>query len=161
VGILLVAMPTSTYAQIAQSKPAPEFVLDSSVLRRAVADLQPAAQPPCDDSRAKGRLDAASLHSSTGWFIGGIGSGVLLGLIGTAIITGAAALGNPQPKQTPTGMQTDCYREGYSSKAKNKNTISALLGGAIGAVVWTVLYVATREGGYYYYREPMRPAPAR
>ena len=160
--VLLIAMPASAFAQVEPTQPPRDFSLDAGVVRRAVADLWPqAAQQPCDDSRAKGRLDAASTHGTSGWFLGGVASGLVLGLIGAGIITGAAALGNPQPKQVPANMQTDCYREGFSSKAKNKNTISALLGGAVGAVVWTVIYLGTREDGYFYYRMPMGAANAR
>jgi hypothetical protein len=74
--------------------------------------------------------------------LGGVGSGLLLGLIGTGIITGAAASGRPQPPTVPEGLDAACYREGYSGRAKSKNTVSALTGGLIGTAVWVIIVVS-------------------
>jgi hypothetical protein len=135
---LLIALPASTYGQTVQAPP-----------------------PACPDSQAKGRADAASSHHGTGWFFGGLASGLVLGFIGTGAITGIAALRHPQPKQVPSGLQAECYREGYSSKAKKKNTLMAFIGGAIGGVVWTTWYIGSRPGGIYYDRVPLASAAGR
>jgi hypothetical protein len=104
--------------------------------------LQPAS---CETARATGREDADTRHGSAGWFVGGVVSGVLVGLIGTGIITGASALTSPQPRLVPpelTGGIENCYRDGYKGKAKNKNVVSSLLGGLSGTAVWLAIYAA-------------------
>jgi hypothetical protein len=101
--------------------------------------------PSCDTARATGREDADTRHGSAGWFIGGVGAGVLAGLIGTGAITGASALTSPQPREVPadlTGGVENCYRDGYKGKAKNKNVLSSFLGGLMGTAVWLVIYAA-------------------
>ena len=55
------------------------------------------SQEICLKSHEKGELDADENHSAIGWFAGGIVSGVTLGLIGTAVITGVSACSNPKP----------------------------------------------------------------
>ena len=88
------------------------------------------------------RIDAGSRHSSAGWFLGGVGSGVLLGLIGTGIITVTAAMSNPQPRLLPADVDGSCYINGYAKKAKSKNTWSALGGGLVGTAVFVLVYLA-------------------
>jgi hypothetical protein len=95
----------------------------------------------CDSSTAAGREDA-SRHGIAGWFIGGVGAGVALGLIGTGAIVGGSALTSPQPRQVPAGMDEACYRDGYRGRSKNKNILSALLGGLTGTAAWLVIVLA-------------------
>jgi hypothetical protein len=153
--LLLVAMPASTYAQTVQAAAWPVAIRAEDVRRAVAALAQRAPQPACDEAQAKGRLDAASAHHTTGWFFSGLGMGLVLGFIGTGAITGIAALKHPQPKQIPAGLQQDCYRDGYTSKAKSKNTLTALVGGLVGGAVWTVFYIGTREGNFLYQRQPL------
>ena len=115
---------------------------------RPVADvkLDAAIQTAsCDVSRATGRDDGESGHGTAGWFLGGVGAGIGLGLIGTGVITGASALAGPQPQDIPSDMQESCYREGYRGKAKSKNVVSALLGGVTGTAVWLVIYLIATD----------------
>ena len=97
----------------------------------------------CEKSKVQGENAAATQHSSTGWFLGGVGSGVLLGLIGTGIITGASALSNPQPKLIPENVDQQCYINGYSKKGKSKNIWVSLGGGLVGTAAFvTVVLIA-------------------
>jgi hypothetical protein len=159
--LLLVVMPASAYARTAQAASRPVAIRADDVRRAVAALAHQAAQPACDEAQAKGRLDAASAHHTTGWFFGGLASGVVLGFIGTGAITGLAALTHPQPKQIPPGLQQDCYRDGYSSKAKRKNTLTAFIGGLVGGAVWTVFYIGTREGNFLYQRQPLGASAGR
>jgi hypothetical protein len=62
--------------------------------------------------------------------------------IGAGVITAGAAFSDPQPQTIPDTVEAPCYREGYRSRAKNKNVLSALLGGSIGATLFVVIYLA-------------------
>jgi hypothetical protein len=99
----------------------------------------------CREAEIQGSMDASAQHSTSGWFLGGVGSGVLLGLIGTGVITGAAALSNPKPEFPPAGFDQNCYMHGYSKKAKSKNTISALVGGLTGTAVFVFIYISAKN----------------
>lgn len=96
----------------------------------------------CDLDRTRGREAANNLHSGTGWMVGGIVSGVLLGLIGTGIVTAVASGSATQPSFVPEGVEAVCYREGYVSRARSRNTTSALAGGLIGTATLLILVVA-------------------
>lgn len=100
------------------------------------------SQADCNQSNMRGNQDAGMMHNSGGWLAGGVGSGLLLSLIGTGIITAIAASSNPQPTMIPDGVDETCYRVGYNSKAKSKNTVSALVGGLAGSAVWIVILVS-------------------
>ena len=66
--------------------------------------------------------------------IGGLASGVLLGLIGTAISYAIASSSSPEVGRVPEGVEGTCYRDGYVARAKSMNTTNALTGGLIGCV---------------------------
>ena len=100
----------------------------------------------CEDAKVEGENAASTQHSSAGWFLGGVGSGVLLGLIGTGVVTAAAAMTHPQPKLIPDNIKNqNCYINGYSKKGKSKNTLSALCGGLVGTAVFVVIYVSAQN----------------
>jgi hypothetical protein len=99
----------------------------------------------CREAEIEGEADAAAQHSSTGWFLGGVGSGLLLGLIGTGVITGAAAMTHPKPEFPASGFNEKCYFHGYSSKAKKKNVWSALGGGLAGTAIFVIIYASTQS----------------
>ena len=100
----------------------------------------------CGTSMLRGKQDAAASHSSAGWKVGGFFCGLGLGLIGTGIITAAAAAGEPQPKAIPNGANVACYTDGYSTKAGSKNTWGAFGGGLFGTVVIVaVLLIASAD----------------
>lgn len=105
--------------------------------------------PDCDLDRTRGREAADQLHSGSGWMAGGFASGVLLGLIGTAITYAIASSSSVEVNRVPEGVEPSCYRDGYVSKAKGKNTSSALTGGLLGTAVLVVLVVVASSGSSY------------
>ena len=118
------------------------FLRCFAVLGLAVLLPVTAIGQECGESRVQGENDAAYQHSSAGWFLAGFGSGIFLGLIGTGVIAGAAAMTKPQPSRIPPKVIKSCYINGYSRKAKNKNALSALGGGLLGTIV---LYVSAQS----------------
>ena len=84
-------------------------------------------------------------YKSSGWELGGLASGLLLSLVGTGIITGIAACSNPEPNRIPDDVFKECYKKGYTGKARSKNVLSALYGGIIGtcaAITITCLIIS-------------------
>jgi hypothetical protein len=103
----------------------------------------------CDTDRERGREAAGSAHSGAGWMGGGLLSGVVLGLIGTGVIWAMATSSTAQPDRVPDGVESACYRAGYSARAKSINTSSALTGGLIGTAVFLVLVLSATSGSTY------------
>jgi hypothetical protein len=99
----------------------------------------------CAHSKAMGKSYADSDHSSTGWFVGGLASGVLLGLIGTGVITIVAAVSNSRPATVPEQVEAACYIDGYSGAARGGNTWAALGGGLLGTAIFVVVYMAATD----------------
>jgi len=92
-----------------------------------------------NSSYNQGIMDATALHSSTGWFFGGVASGFFLGLIGTGIIVLAAS--GSEPSFLPENADINGYRQGYFRKSKAKNQSNAAVGGVLGtaAIVLIIL----------------------
>jgi hypothetical protein len=88
----------------------------------------------CNTSKELGK-GGGVLHNSTGWLVGGFGSGILLGLIGMGVIAGVAAIPSPKPEVIPPNVDKPCYIKGYSSKARKENIKSAVSGSASGFLV--------------------------
>ena len=103
----------------------------------------------CDLDRTRGREAAEELHSGSGWMAGGFLSGVLLGLIGTGISWAIANSSSVEVNRMPDGVEASCYREGYTSKARSKNTSNALTGGLLGTALLVVLIVSASSGSSY------------
>jgi hypothetical protein len=80
---------------------------------------------------------------------GGFASGVLLGLIGTAITYAIASSSSVDVNRVPDGVEPSCYRDGYTSRAKGKNTSNALTGGLLGTAVLVLLVIAATSGSSY------------
>jgi hypothetical protein len=99
----------------------------------------------CEQSLDIGRKSAAEDYSSANWLAYGVLSGLLLGLVGTGLITIFGAVSNPAPGELPANVDKACYMNGYTGKAKSKNTLSALGGGLIGTVIFVVIYVSATE----------------
>lgn len=139
--------PSSAFAQLAIPASASMGFSAASLDRAILATpVQPAAsKEPCETSRARGRNDADDRHGTAGWFIGGLSAGLLATFLGAGAVTGGAAFTNPQPRDVPSDAEEYCYRDGYKSKAKNKNVVTSLLGGLIGAVTWIGIFVATSD----------------
>ena len=81
--------------------------------------------------------------------IGGLVSGVLLGLIGTAVSYAIASSSAPEVGGVPDGVEAACYRDGYVSRAKSMNTTNALTGGLIGTAVLLLILVSASSGSTY------------
>lgn len=105
--------------------------------------------PDCDTDRTRGREAADQLHSGSGWMAGGFVSGILLGLIGTGISWAMASSSSVEVNRVPDGVEASCYRDGYTSKAKSKNSSNALTGGLLGTAVLVLLIVSASSGSTY------------
>ena len=131
-------------AAFAPSKPeSPAITLTASLplLRYLNAD--------CDLDRTRGREAASTTHNGSGWMIGGLASGVLLGLIGTAITYAIASSSTPEARSIPEGVEATCYRDGYVSRAKSMNTTNALTGGLIGTAVLVLIVISASSASTY------------
>lgn len=151
--LLIVTYPATSFAffslpaavTMASQYPPPRVTRDppaAEVRPDSTATEAPAVSTAgdCNASHSRGHRDASAKHSSTKWFFGGVCSGVLLGLIGTTVITIGAATTDPFPKEVPTNVETACYVKGYEGKGKSKNTWSALEGGILGSLAFLAVY---------------------
>jgi hypothetical protein len=101
---------------------------------------------------AEGR-ELAESEGTGGWFAGGVASGLVLGLIGTAIITVAA---NNAGSNVPASQQSilaakspdysQAFARGYREKLKSKKRTSALTGGLLGTAAFLVIYISAQGG---------------
>lgn len=105
----------------------------------------PALSETCTEAIVRGENDAASKHTSKSWFYGGVASGVLLGFIGTGILTAMSAGSSPRPKVIPEGYNEACYINGYSGKARKKNMWSSLGGGLVGTAILAVVVITVAD----------------
>ena len=104
------------------------------------------------DGVLSGRLSAEDNYSSGGWFAGGIASGVLLGLIGTGIISGISQIGNPEPPSYEI-MRVQSYSteyragfiSGYGKKARSKKLSSSAVGGLVGTAAFLIIYLSAQS----------------
>jgi hypothetical protein len=110
----------------------------------AVQDTTPATpQWNIADCEMRGTADGQKV-STGGAFTVGITSGLLLGLIGTAIAY--VGQGEPKPTQAQSAANpgTGCrlaYEDAYGKAGKSRKRNSALIGGLIGtAIIVTVIY---------------------
>ncbi len=119
----------------------PSFVIGAPVL--LIPEEEKKDDSDCFRSRIQGKMDASSMHSGGNWFVGGFFSGVLLGIIGTGVTLAISSGPRPTPKQMPEDPDIDllCYIDGYESKARGKNMLSAGLGGLLGTAVWVAAYL--------------------
>jgi len=141
--LVLVSYPSTSFALLSlpadwqyPAQATQESPADSTTSTTTTSDAD------CLKSQITGKADASAQHSSVGYFLGGVCSGVLLGLIGTAILTVAAAGSNPDPSSVPDTLDVRCYVDGYHSKAKSKNVWSALGGGLLGTTVFLIVYLS-------------------
>ena len=118
-----------------------------------------AAQQPAptagQEELARGRLDgqvAAQAIGTGGWFIGGVASGVLTGLIGTTVIwiaAGSTDVSVPADRRLQIVNQTAVYQQafesGYGEKLKAQRKRSALRGGLLGTAAFVVWYLASAD----------------
>ena len=93
-------------------------------------------------SYEKGTEDAKSLHSTIGFKIGGLLSGILLGPVGMAGVTLVAVIcPSPVPDFVPNEVDPMAYTDGYSQEAYKMNIRNAVGFSAIGTGV--LLSIAT------------------
>jgi hypothetical protein len=147
--LALVASPA--HAQ-RRTTPLVHYTAISSVQQLQFGPSEPLARfmsPDCDADRSRGREAADQLHSGSGWMAGGFVSGILLGLIGTGISWAMASSSSVEVNRVPDGVEASCYRDGYTSKAKSKNSSNALTGGLLGTAVLVVLVVSATSGSTY------------
>lgn len=98
------------------------------------------------DGLLEGEMAASSSYSSSGWFLGGVGSGILLGLIGTLIIGLSATSGDVKPDPISYQMIQDYpedykmgYLQGYDNKGESKRITAAVGGGLLGTLIFVAL----------------------
>jgi hypothetical protein len=121
-----------------------ETLLDASI--RHASEITTAG---CEESTAKGQAAAAE-HGTKGWFWGGVGAGVGVGLIGTGAITAGAAFSNPKATDIPGDVEPVCYKAGYRGEAKGKNVKAALIGGLVGTAAFLGVSYAACVNTYRY-----------
>jgi len=149
---LLLTFPASTLAQT------PPKRLDLTSLDHAAAPSArvslavpvPSVRPlfggasqqpqPCADSEARGRTDADAQPMHKGWFWGGFGTSVAIGIFGVGVAPATAAVFKPKPKTVPPDVDGRCYTEGFSSKARHEHALAALFGSLAGFGAWIVIY---------------------
>jgi hypothetical protein len=138
--ILLVSAIALSFAQEASI---PEYMLaiETASDEEVEPDVTRLAYNP---SFTKGKADAELLHPSSGYFLGGVASGLLFGLLGTAVIGFAA--GGDTPDYIPDDVDTKGYMDGYFKKAKSKNRSAAWMGGLIGTAIRTGAFVVIAYG---------------
>lgn len=118
----------------------PSYVIGAPLL--LVPEEEQKSDDSCLRSQLHGRMDASTKHNSGNWFVGGFFSGMLLGLIGTGVTVAISAGSSPTPEMAPEDpdIELACYIDGYESKARSKNMLSAGIGGFVGTAVWIAAY---------------------
>ena len=100
---------------------------------------------------AAGQADgetAARSHGTGGYFVGGLASGVLLGLIGTGITYAVAASSATELTASELTATTakgpvyqQGYKDGYAKQLKSSRKSSALAGGLLGTAAFVAIYL--------------------
>lgn len=121
------------------------FSMASAQIDQSVATVASSTKT-CEESRASGEATADLQHSSAGWWVGGLASGFLLGLIGTGVVWGISFASSPQPDRIPEGVHEDCFRRGYKAEAKGANKVGAGVGGLLGTLAMVLVIVSANSG---------------
>ena len=95
---------------------------------------------PCADSEARGRTDADAKPMHKGWFWGGFGTSVAIGIFGVGVAPATAAIFKPKPKTVPPDVDASCYTQGFSGKARYEHVLAALFGSLAGFGAWVAIY---------------------
>lgn len=118
---------------------------------------QPAAvtqsgTPSAAEVMARGRLDGTSAAQGVGtggWMAGGVVTGLLTGLIGTAVIwavAGSSDVSVPADRRLQIAGQDATYQQqyeaGFGEKLKSKRKGAALGGGLLGTAAFVLLLVS-------------------
>jgi hypothetical protein len=144
VAALLLASVTLLQVQpVLAQTPSPEI---PAAPAPAVQDTMPATTPVnIGECMLRGTADGKKT-STGGAFTVGITSGLLLGLIGTAIAYVAQAEPRPTQAQSAANPGSGCrlaYEDAYGEAGKRKKKNSALLGGLIGSTVIAIVIVSS------------------
>lgn len=138
------------------------LLFGASSLLRAQATGPSTGTGGTAEEMARGRLDgqvAAQNVGSGGWFIGGVATGALTGLIGTAVIwvaAGSSDVSVPADRRLQIINQNSIYQQsfesGFGERLKAQRKRSALRGGLLGTAAFVVWYLASlsSEPDYYY-----------
>jgi hypothetical protein len=93
--------------------------------------------------------DAASKRGTAGWMVGGIASGVTLGLIGTGItyfVAGSSDTQAPVSERLMLSQRapeySQAFQAAYSDGLKSKRKKAALTGGLVGTATMLVLVLS-------------------
>lgn len=111
-----------------------------------------AGSPSASEVMAKGRLDGTTAAQSVGtggWMAGGVVTGLLTGLIGTAVIwavAGSSDVSVPADRRLQIAEQPATYQQqyeaGFGEKLKSKRKGAALGGGLLGTAALVLLVVS-------------------
>jgi hypothetical protein len=87
----------------------------------------------CSTVKKQGK-ELAAQQKETRWMLYGAGGSVVLGPLGTGILTIVAAAKKPElpPNEIPGSMtpeQQSCFVKGYNQKVRSRRTIRVLAGG--------------------------------
>jgi hypothetical protein len=94
------------------------------------------------ESYQEGRMAARREHSAGGWVVGGLVGGGLFSLLGTGVVTGIAAVSNPDPDYIPDDAQMGSYLSGYEKEARAKNVRAAAISGGAMSALWIILVLS-------------------
>ena len=135
---IIVLLVSAIALSFAQEASIPEYML--ALETTSDEEVEPeVTRLAYNPSFTKGKADAELLHPSSGYFLGGVASGLLFGLLGTAVIGFAA--GGDTPDYIPDDVDTKGYMDGYFKKAKSKNRSAAWMGGLIGTAARIGVFV--------------------
>lgn len=140
--VLLVCAAAFSFAQEAR---VPEFMLapNATYGEEMESDVPKLDYNP---SFSMGKTDAKLHHVANGYFLGGLASGLLFGILGTVVIGFAA--GGDTPEYIPDNVDVKGYIDGYYEKAKSKNKGAAWMGGFIGTAASVAMVVALSNNLY-------------
>ena len=146
VAALLLASVTLLQVQPALAQtPSPEIPA-APAPAPAVQDTTPATpQANIGDCALRGRADGEKT-STGGAFTVGITSGLLLGLIGTAIAYVGQAEPKPTQAQSAANPGTGCrlaYEDAFGDAGKKRKRNSALVGGLIGTAIIVIVITSS------------------
>ena len=102
----------------------------------------------CIYSKKIGFSDASAQHSTEMLSTLGFVSGLLLGPIGIIASTSIAVESHPTTKMRPSGekeINFQCYKDGYSDKARRDNIKAALVFSTIGCLIFIPIFNAKAD----------------
>ncbi|MFP4681954.1 MAG: hypothetical protein ACLFQB_15890 [Chitinispirillaceae bacterium] len=114
-----------------------------SIILIAALFRMSAAQGNCEAEKTQGRMQAELNHSSSDWFWGGMGIGMLTFCMGGPFVIGAAANTNIHPDSIPGNTNSECFIEGYRKEVRKQNVESAAEGVKVGLGISVAVVLVT------------------